>query len=148
MLMQNAPKQSRGDAYTALARQYPSVVLIVDACFNACSAIAHAWRLRRTRRILERLDRDRLRDIGLARDDLRNGSLDHSLRRQAAASQPDGPWAHAWSWLLKADRSRKSLAALGDDQLCNLSERGLKVRRDALHDHRTACAGRTTGARR
>ena len=146
MLMQSHPKDTRGDAYAELARQYPSVVLIIDACFTTCSAIAHAWRLRRTRRILEAFDRDRLDDIGLTRAALRDGGLDRALRKQAARTYPEGPWARAWAWLLKADRSRKALAELGEDQLSNLSEQGLKARRDAQHDHGRGCTCLTSGA--
>jgi len=147
MLMPNHRENMRDHAYAALARQYPSVVLTLDACFNACSVISHARRLRRTRHILNGFDRDRLRDIGFTRADLRDGGLDRALRKQAAAAYPEGPWAYAWARLLKADRSRKALVALGHDQLHNLSEHGLKARRDALRDHRSRCTCRTPGAK-
>jgi hypothetical protein len=146
MLMSNDPKDMRGDAYAKLARQYPSVVLIVDACFSTCSAVAHAWRRRRTRRILEAFDRERLDDIGLTRAELLDGGLDRALRKQAAAAHPEGTWARVWAWLFKADRSRKALIALGHDQLHRLSEQGLKARREALHDHKSGCICRTSGA--
>ena len=146
MLMQHDPKDAPGGAYAALARQYPSLVLIIDAGFRLCSALAHAWRRRRTRRILEAFDQDRLNDIGFTRAGLRDGGLDRALRKQAARTYPEGPWARAWAWLLKADRSRKALAALGEDQLSNLSEQGLKARRDAQHHHGTGCTCRASGA--
>src|SRR3569832_646463 len=146
MLMQHDPKDAPGGAYAALARQYPSGVLIIDACFNTCSAIAHAWRRRRTRRILEAFEQGRLNDIGFTRAGLRDGGLDRALRKQAARTYPEGPWARAWAWLLKADRSRKALAALGEDQLSNLREQALKARRDAQHDHEHNSTSRTSGA--
>jgi len=146
MLMQHDSQDARGDAYARLAHDYPSVVPIVDACFNACSAVAHAWRLRRTRRILGAIDRDRLDDIGVSRDGLRDGRLDALLRNQRAAAQPQVPWGRAWAWLLKADRSRNALAGLDEDQLCDLSEQGLRARREALHDHNNRCICRTSGA--
>ena len=146
MLMQHDSQDARGDAYARLAHDYPSVVPIVDACFNACSAVAHAWRLRRTRRILGAIDRDRLDDIGLSHDDLRNGRLGTILKKQHAVARPGRPWARVWRAAFEADRCRKALAALGHDQLHNLSEQGLKARRDALHEHGRSCTCRTTGA--
>ena len=147
MLMQHDPKDAPGGAYAALARQYPSLVLIIDAGFRLCSALAHAWRRRRTRRILEAFDQDRLNDIGFTRAGLRDGKLDRARRKQAARTYPEGPWARAWAWLLKADRSRKALIALGEDQLVDLSEQGLKARRDAQHHHGSGCTCRASGAR-
>ena len=132
MLMQHDPKDAHGGDYAALARQYPSLVLIIDAGFTLCSAFAHAWRCRRTRRILEAFDQDRLDDIGFTRAGLRDGGLDRALSKQAARTYPEGPWARVWAWLLAAERSRKALAGLGQDQLCDLSEQGLSARRDAL----------------
>ena len=148
MLMQDDPAGPHGgDAYAHLARDYPNVVLVVNACFTACSAVVHAFRRWRTRRILHALDHDRLRDIGLTRGDLRNGRLDEVLIKQAATARPHGSWAAVWSWLRKIDRCRNALLRLREDQLCNLSEQGLKARREARHDcngHRTS---RTSGAR-
>ena len=146
MLMQHDPKDAPGGAYAALARQYPSLVLIIDAGFRLCSALAHAWRRRRTRRILEAFDQDQLDDIGFTRAGLRDAELDRALRKQAARTYPEGPWARAWAWLLKADRSRNALAGLDEDQLCDLSEQGLRARREALHDHNNRCICRTSGA--
>jgi len=149
MLMQDNPGGAHGgNAYAQLARDYPNVVLVVDACFTACSAVVHAFRRWRTRRILDALDHDRLRDIGLTRGDLRNGRLDEVLLKQAATATPHGPWAAAWSWLRKIDRCRNALLRLRDDQLSNLSEQGLKARREAQHDCNGRCTGRTSGARR
>jgi len=148
MLMRDTPRQVRGDTYAELARQYPSVVLIVDACITACSAIAHAWRLRRTRRVLEALDRDLLRDADFKPADMRNGHLDRALKKQHAAARPQRAWARVWRAAFAADRSRKALIALGHDQLHALSEQGLKARRDALHEHKSGCTCRTSGARR
>ena len=147
MLMPNHPKDTRDHAYAALARQYPSVVLIVDACFKVCSAIALAWRLRRTRRILDTFDPDRLRDVGFTRADLRNGRLDKLLETQHAAARPQRPWARFWRGALAADRCRKALIALGHDQLHSLSEQGLKARREARHGHSSGCTCRTSGAK-
>ena len=135
MLMRNAADEPHGDgAYARLARDYPNVIFALDACFTACAAVVHAFRRWRTRRILDALDRDRLDDIGLTRADLRNGRLDEVLVKQAATARPHGPWAAVWSWLLKIDRNRKALAGLGSDQLSNLSEQGLKARRDARYE--------------
>jgi uncharacterized protein YjiS (DUF1127 family) len=142
--MRSASRHARGDAYTQLARQYPSVVLIIDACFAACCAVAHAYRLRRTRRILRALDCHRLRDIGLTPEDLTNGRLDRVLKRQHAA-RPKDAWARAWRRALEADRSRKALIALGHDQLHALSKQGLKARREASHEH-SGCTCRRSGA--
>ncbi|HXD46970.1 MAG TPA: DUF1127 domain-containing protein [Pseudolabrys sp.] len=144
-LMRREPRDAHGnDAYAQLAHDYPALVLIVDAGFAACSAIAHAWRLRRTRRILAGLDRDLLRDAGFTPEDLGNGRLDRVLKTQHAEARP-GSWLRAWRRALEVDRSRKALAALGHDQLHALSEQGLKSRREALHDH-SGCTCRTRGA--
>jgi uncharacterized protein YjiS (DUF1127 family) len=149
MLMQDNPGGADGgNAYAQLARDYPNVVLVLGACFTACSAVVHAFQRWRTRRILDALDHDRLRDIGLTRGDLRNGRLDEVLLKQAATATPHGPWAAAWSWLLKIDRCRNALLGLREDQLCNLSEQGLKARREARHDCNGRCTGRASGARR
>jgi hypothetical protein len=147
MLMQHDPKDAPGGAYAALARQYPSVVLVLDACFAVCSAIAHAYRLRRTRRILATLDRDRLSDVGLDRAGLHNGRLDAMLTDQHTAAWPEGSWARLWRGALAADRCRKALVALGHDQLHSLSDQGLKARREALHEHRSRCTCGASGAK-
>ncbi|MGN6570417.1 MAG: DUF1127 domain-containing protein [Pseudolabrys sp.] len=147
MLMRNAPRPARSDAYAELARQYPSLALIIDACFAACAAAAHAYRFRRTRRILTAFDGDRLRDIGFTRADLSNGRLGRVLKSQHPAARPDESWAGLWRSALAADRCRKALVALGHDQLHALSEQGLKARREALHDHRSGCTCRASGAK-
>ena len=147
MLMRNGPRPARDPAYDELARQYPSVGLVLDACFAVCSAIAHAYRLRRTRRILATLDSDRLDDIGLDRAGLRNGRLDAMLKEQHAAARPEGSWARLWRGALAADRCRKALMALGHDQLHSLSDQGLKARRAALHEHRSRCTCGASGAK-
>jgi uncharacterized protein YjiS (DUF1127 family) len=145
--MRNAPRDGRGDnAQAQLAREYPSVVLILDTCFRLCTAIADAWRHRRTQRVLAALDRHLLRDIGFTPEDLRNGRLDRVLKKQQAAARPRRAWAHVWRAAFATDRSRKALVALGADQLHSLSEQGLKTRREALHDHHSGCTCRTTGA--
>lgn len=146
MLMRNDPRHARDHAYDELARQYPSVVLIVDACFKAWAAVTHAYRLRRTRRILAALDHDRLDDIGFDRADLRNGRLDAVLKEQHAA-RPQGSSARLWRGALAADRCRKALIALGHDQLHSLSDQGLKARREALHEHRSRCICGASGAK-
>lgn len=148
MLMRKDHRDAHGeDAYAQLARDHPALVLIVDACFAACSAVAHAVRLRRTRHALKALDRNLLRDIGFTPDDLTNGRLDRVLKKQHAAARPKGAWARAWRRALEADRSRKALAALGHDQLHSLSEQGLEARREALHDHKSGCTCRTKGTK-
>lgn len=133
------------DAYAQLAHDYPALVLIVDTCFAACSAFAHALRLRRTRHILAALDRDLLRDAGFTPEDLTNGRLDRVLKTQRAA-RLQRPWARIWRAAFAADRSRKALIALGHDQLHALSEQGLKARREALHDHKAGCTCHKSGA--
>jgi hypothetical protein len=41
------------------------------------------------------------------------------------------------------DKALRALAALGDDELCNLSEAGQRLRRKALQMFRTAAADRS-----
>jgi len=146
--MRNGSEASRGgDAYADLVREYPSLMLILGALFGAGTAVVYAFGRWRTRRILSRLECDRLRDIGLSHADLHNDRLDRILRNRRAADHPYGQWTFVWSWMLNADRCRKSLAALTDDQLYNLSEQGLKARREALHHHNSGCTCRTSGAK-
>src|SRR5581483_8498158 len=136
MLMRNGhDARSGSDAYAQLARDYPTLVLVIDAGFAVCSAVAHALRRRRTRRVLDALNRHLLRDIGLTPENLRSVRLDAILKRQHPPARPERTWARLWRAALVADRSRKALAALGHDELHALSEQGLKARREAQHDH-------------
>ena len=95
--------------------------------------------------MLLRADDRMLADIGLTRSDLREAigqplwrAPAAALPRRAAAAPLNQMGSKIKRWWLGADENRRALAELGDDQLCNLSEIGLQVRREARRERATA----------
>ena len=84
--------------------------------------LAKGFRQRRQIAALAALDDRTLQDIGLSRGDV-----------QEFMSQPF--WAfrplERKRWRRPGDQSRDALARLDDDQICNLSETGQRLRREA-----------------
>jgi uncharacterized protein YjiS (DUF1127 family) len=79
-------------------------------------AIGRRFARWRTTRALAELNKHQLRDIGLSPDDVRVWSE----RLQAMLARDDA-----------AEKCRRALRGLGDDQLVNLSEAGLRAWRAA-----------------
>ena len=118
------PRPLRDDRFLAF---------ITDAA-AALRVAARRWlHRRRTRELLTALDDRQLRDIGLTRDDLASEcSLSRAVRtRRHRMSGVSGLPSQMSRWWTSRDRNRRALAALGDDELGNLSDLGRQVRRDA-----------------
>jgi uncharacterized protein YjiS (DUF1127 family) len=87
------------------------VVLLAINALVALHLLFRKWRSRRrTLRALAELDERQLRDIGLTREDVFYGAA---------------------TWSSGASQCYRALAELDESQLSNLSEYGLKVRRDS-----------------
>jgi uncharacterized protein YjiS (DUF1127 family) len=104
-----------------------------------------ACKHRRDLAVLAELDDRMLADIGLTRSDLSEAigqpwwrAPTAALPRRAAAAPLNEMGSKIKRWWLGGDKNRRALAALDDDQLCNLSEIGLQVRREARRERATA----------
>lgn len=121
MLMQNskgaAPIHRPGKADPGPMRDYPVLCMVMDAGFATHAAVSLWFKRCRSRQILAALDNHQLRDIGLTRADVSSwsGRLSTVLGKPADVG----------------DIRRRALADLDDSQLCNLSEAGLRLRREA-----------------
>jgi uncharacterized protein YjiS (DUF1127 family) len=106
----NCDNSAVRDASSAQLRDDHVILLVIDALV-ALHASFRKWRRhRRTLRALADLDERQLRDIGLTRDQ---------------------GFVEASPTLLRGHKSYQALSELDDTQLSNLSELGLRVRREA-----------------
>jgi uncharacterized protein YjiS (DUF1127 family) len=112
------PPPHQRQAEQVLLRDDHIVLLAVDRLLAAQAAVRRWFTRWRTRQLLAALDREQLRDIGITRTDIASwgGRLGAILASQ--------------------DMQLRALADLRDDQLHNLSEAGLKLRREARRMHR------------
>lgn len=114
MLRQNCknpnPPPHQRLAEQVLLRNDHLVLLAIDGLFAAHAAMKRWLQRRRTRRALAALEPRQLRDIGIT-------DIDALFERRR--------------WWGRPDKSRRALAELDDSQLSNLSEAGLKLRREA-----------------
>jgi uncharacterized protein YjiS (DUF1127 family) len=125
MLSQNDHKTTPANhprkADPVLLRDDHLVLLLIDGLLAVHAAVRRWFKRRRTRQILAALDAHQLRDIGLTRADIASCSrrLSTVLTKRAEVR----------------DIGRRALADLDDSQLSNLSEAGLKLRREARREH-------------
>lgn len=103
-----------------LLREDHLILLLIDGAVAVHAAVRRWLERRRTRQALAALDAHQLRDIGLTRADIAgwSGRLSSVLGKPAEAG----------------GISRRALAGLDASQLSNLSDAGLRLRREARQD--------------
>jgi uncharacterized protein YjiS (DUF1127 family) len=106
------------------ALDYPILSRIIDAAAAAYVRLNLWQRRRQSRQVLAALDPHQLRDIGISHADIAgwSGRLSAGLGRPANAD----------------DLCRRALASLPDDRLCDLSESGRRIRRQARQEFHRA----------
>ena len=110
MLSQNYNSKTPCKTPPGLLRDDHIVLWAIDAVLAAHAAVKRWWKYWRTRQVLAELNDQQLRDIGVTRTQ----ALRESRR-----------------WWPGPHKCGSALAELDDSQLCNLSENGLRVRREA-----------------
>ena len=114
----------------------------------AARRLYRAIQHRRDIAALADLDDHMLADIGLTRSDLGEAIQQPSWRapaappsRRAGADRMKDMVAKIKRWRLGEDKNRRALAELDEDELSNLSDLGLKVRREARRGRRRVEVG-------
>ena len=125
MLSQNdrrtAPAKYPRQADPFMLRDDHLILLLIDGLLAVHAAVRRWFERRRTRQTLAALDAHQLRDIGINRADISSWSekLSTVLAKRAEVR----------------DIRQRALANLDDSQLSNLSDAGLRLRREARREH-------------
>jgi uncharacterized protein YjiS (DUF1127 family) len=135
-------------AAEALAQAIAAIARLVSLCVKQ---FYKAFKHRRVIAVLTDRDDRMLADIGLTRSDLREGICQPLWRdptavlaRRAGPTRVNDTASEVRRWWPGADKNRRALAELNDDQLSNLSDIGRQIRREA---RRARATGAELGGR-